>query len=101
MVNGAFDPIGFMKAFRNLILTSLKAVKMEHPRVVVFGECVHFLWAQRKPDVAVQMEELGNQLIASYDVDILCGYYLDGMADPMNYQIFQRICAEHSAVYSY
>jgi hypothetical protein len=43
-------------------------------------------------------EKLGNRLVKSYAVDILCGYSA-GQGE-MDGHIFQRICAEHSAVYS-
>jgi hypothetical protein len=33
--------------------------------VVIFGECVHFLWAQGNAQAAIQMEKLGNQLANS------------------------------------
>ena len=41
MVNGMPDPVRFMEAFGNLILTAAKTAKVVHPRVAVFGECVH------------------------------------------------------------
>jgi DNA-binding NarL/FixJ family response regulator len=99
MRNGMPDAVRFMKAFGDLILTAAKAAKGEYPRVAVFGECVHLLWAQGNAEAAVQMEKLGNQLTNSYEVDILCGYSLDSVQGGMDYHIFQRICAEHSAVH--
>jgi hypothetical protein len=58
------------------------------------------LWAQGNGEAAIQVEKLGNQLAKMYDVDILCGYSLFGVEGGMAPQIFQRICAEHSAVHS-
>jgi len=78
MVNDMPDPAGFMDAFGNLILTAAKATKGKHPRVAIFGECVHLLWAQGNAEAAIPMEKLGNQLTKRYDVDILCGYSLSG-----------------------
>jgi MEDS: MEthanogen/methylotroph, DcmR Sensory domain len=89
-----------MKAFGNLILTAAKASKGEHPRVAVFGECVQLLWTQGNAEAAIQLEKLANELVNKYDVDILCGYSLDGFHDMMGGHIYQRICAEHSAVHS-
>jgi DNA-binding NarL/FixJ family response regulator len=100
MIHGLPDPIRFMKAFGNLILTAANAARGEHPRVAVFGECVQLVWAQGNAESVIRMEQLGNQLVNEYDVDILCGYSLDGFRDMTDGPIYQRICAEHSAIHS-
>jgi hypothetical protein len=46
------------------------------------------------------MEKLGNVLTKTYNVDILCGYSLGRVESGMDNDIFQRICAEHSAVHT-
>jgi hypothetical protein len=61
---------------------------------------VHLLLAQGNAEVAIQVEKLGNQLAETNDVDILCGYSVRNLQGGMDSHIFQRICAEHSAVYS-
>jgi DNA-binding NarL/FixJ family response regulator len=99
MVNGMLDPIRFIEAFGNLIATVSKAAKRDHPRVAVFGECVNILWAQGNGEAAIQMEKLGNQLIDSFDVDILCGYSLDRVAESPDARVFQQIREQHSAVH--
>jgi len=98
--NGMPDPIRFMKAFDDLILTAAAVATAQHPRVAIFGECVHLLWAEGNAEAAIQMEKLGNQLVERYDVNILCGYSLHRSDDMMDGQLYQRICAEHSAVHS-
>ena len=100
MLHGKPDPTRFMTAFGNVIMTAAKAAKVENPRVAIFGECVHLLWAQGNPEAAIQMEQLGNQLANKYDIDILCGYSVDGFHCMMDDHIYERICAEHSAVHS-
>jgi len=97
IVNGRPDPVRFMEAFDHVLAPALKTAKGEHPRAVVFGECVNLLWAQGNAEAAIQMEKLGNQLAALYDLDILCGYSLDQAQ--VDSRVFHRICAEHSAVY--
>ena len=94
------DPVRFLKVLGNLIATAAEAVKGEQARVAIFGEMCHLLWAQGNAEAAIQVEKLGNQLAKTYDVDILCGYSLSRVQGGMDSQIFQRICAEHSAVYS-
>jgi hypothetical protein len=100
MIEGMPDPVRFMQAFGNLILTAARAAGGEHPRVAIFGECVQLLWAEGNAEAAIKMEELGNHLPRKYDVDILCGYSVNDFQNGMNDHVFQRICAEHSAVHS-
>jgi hypothetical protein len=100
MVNGMPDPVRFLELLGDLIVTAIEATKGEHPRVSIFGECVHLLWAVGNAEAAVQMEKLGNQLTKIHDVDILCGYSVNIVQGGMDSHIFQRICAEHSAVHS-
>jgi DNA-binding NarL/FixJ family response regulator len=100
MVNGMPDPVRFLKVLGNLVATAAEAAKGEQPRVAIFGEMCHLLWAQGNAEAAIQVEKLGNQLVKTYDVDILCGYSLGSHKGGMNRHIFERICSEHSAVYS-
>ena len=100
MVNGMPDPVRFLKLFGNLIVTAADAVKGELARIAVFGEGVHLLWAQGNAEAAIRVERLTNQILKTYDVDILCEYSLGSVQDGMETHIFQEICARHSAVYS-
>jgi len=100
MINGMPDPVRFLKVSGELISTTLKAVKGKQTRVAVFAEDVHLLWAQGNAEAAIQVEKLSNQLVKTYDVDILCGYSLSSVQGGMDSRVFERICAEHSAVYS-
>jgi DcmR-like sensory protein len=99
MLRGMPDPVRFLKVLGNLIATAAEAAKGEQPRVGIFGEMCHLLWAQGNAEAAIQVEKLGNQLLKTYDVDILCGYSLSSVQGGMDSHIFQRICAEHSAAY--
>ena len=94
------DPGRFLKLFGSLIATAAEAARGEQARVSVFGEMCHLLWAKGNTEAAIQVEKLGNQLAKTYDVDILCGYSLASVQGGMDSHIFQRICAEHSAVHS-
>ncbi len=100
MVDGMPDPVRFLKVLGNLIATATEAAKGEQARIAIFGEMCHLLWAQGNAEAAIQVEKLSNQLIKTYDVDILCGYYLSSVQGGMDSRVFERICAEHSAVYS-
>ena len=99
MINDWPDAGRFFKSFKNLIESALKAAKAKHARVVIFGEGVALLWAEGNRKAAMRLEQLGNVLVGTRKVDILCAY-------PLNLRIredrhsFEAICAEHSAVRS-
>jgi DNA-binding response OmpR family regulator len=100
MVNRMPDPTRFLKLFGDLIARVAEAVKGEQARVAVFGEGVQLLWAQDNVEAAIRVESLTNRIAKKYDVDILCGYCPGTVQGEMDSHVFQRICEEHSAVYS-
>jgi DNA-binding NarL/FixJ family response regulator len=100
MVNDMPDSARFLEVVGGLITEALKKAKTEHPRVAVFGEWVSLMCAAGKADAAVRLEQLGNQLAVTYEVDILCGYALSSFHGEEDDHVFQSICAQHSAVYS-
>lgn len=98
LVNGVLDSLRFVESFDNLILRVGHAAKSEHPRVAIFGEGADLLWKGGNAEAAIQDEKLCNKLTERYHVDILCAYsQVQVQSDD---EVFQRICAEHSAVYS-
>jgi DNA-binding NarL/FixJ family response regulator len=100
MVNDMPDPLRFSKVVGDLIAAAAKATSGERTRVAACGECAPLLWAQGKAEAAIRLEQLWDEIAKTYNVDILCGYPLSGVHREENRQVFQRICAEHSAVYS-
>jgi DNA-binding NarL/FixJ family response regulator len=99
VVNGMLDSVRFLESYGNLILKAANAANGEHPRVALFGEAADLLWKRGGLEIAIQDEALGNQLIKRFDVAILCGYSLGNIEGGKDGEAFQRICAEHSAVY--
>jgi len=100
IVNGKPDAALFLNYFGNLIAAAADAAQGEQSRVAVFGEGVHLLLARGNAEAAIRVERLTNKIARTYDVDILCGYSLGIVQGEMFSHIFQRICAEHSAVNS-
>jgi DNA-binding NarL/FixJ family response regulator len=94
------DSVQFLKLMRNLIERAIGTRKGRPAQVAIFGECAPLLWAEGKPEAAVRIENLGNQLVNEYDVRILCGYSLLSLRGRMDTNIFKRICAEHSTAFS-
>ena len=100
MVNDMPDSARFFEVVSGLIEAAAKATKREHPRVVACGECSPLLWAERKPDAAIRLEQLWDQIGTTFAVDILCGYALSSFHGKEDEHFFQSICGKHSAVYS-
>ena len=100
MVNGLPDPGQFSQVVGDLIVRTAKAATGEARRVAACGECAPVLWAQGKGNAAVRLEQLWDGIAKTYDVEILCSYpVLDFLAEE-GPDMFRRICAEHTAVYS-
>jgi DNA-binding NarL/FixJ family response regulator len=100
MVNDLPDPIRFWQVTGDLVAAAAKAAIGERPRVVACGEIAPTLWGQGKAEAAIQVEHLWDETARIYDVDVFCGYVLKSFQREQENHIFQRICAEHSAVCS-
>jgi DNA-binding NarL/FixJ family response regulator len=100
MENDLPDPVRFLKVAGDLVREAAKAAKGKPPRVAACGECAPILWAQGKADAAVQVEHLWDEIARTHEVDILCGYVLNSFQRQQESHIYERICAEHSAVLS-
>ena len=100
MVNDMPDPALFFDVVGGLIEAAVKAARKRNPRVVACGESAPALWAEGKVDAAIKFERLWDQIAVTYDVNILCGYALNSFHGEEGAHVFQRICTEHSAVYS-
>jgi len=99
MANGLPEPVRFQKVVRDLITSAAKSAKGNPPRVVACGECSPALWSNGKADAAIQLEHLYDGIAREYGVEMLCGYVLSKFQREHEKHIYDRICAEHSAVY--
>jgi DNA-binding NarL/FixJ family response regulator len=100
MVDGMPDAARVFELLRGLIESAAKATRQEHPRVVACGECAPVLWAEGKADAAIRLEQLWDEVGKTLGLDTLCGYALSSFHGGEDEQVFQSICAEHSAVCS-
>ncbi len=100
MVNDLPDPARFQKIVGDLVAATAKASSGDRPRVAACGECAPTLWKQGKADAAVEAEHLFDEIAKSCNVDIFCGYVLNSFQREQESHIYERICAEHSAVSS-
>jgi DNA-binding NarL/FixJ family response regulator len=98
MVNDLPDPVRFLKVAGDLVGAAANGTRGERPRVAACGECAPTLWAQGKPDAAIQLEHLWDEIAKTRNVDILCGYVMKSSQREQESHTYERICAEHSAV---
>jgi len=97
MVNDMPDAPRFFEVVSDLIEAAAKAAKSEQPQVVVFGEAVALLLAEGKPDAAIRLEQLWDDVGKTFEVDILHGYAFSSFHNEEDEHVFQSICAGHSA----
>jgi DNA-binding response OmpR family regulator len=96
MVRGVPDRDLFFEGLRGSIESAAKAAKTGNPRVAIFGECCGQMYAEGHLDVVKSIEKMGNDLVKTHNVDILCAYqFFPGQEDD---SVFKSICAEHSTV---
>ncbi|MGA8489571.1 MAG: MEDS domain-containing protein [Terriglobales bacterium] len=100
LVDDVPDPVRFRKVASDLLATAAKAAKGENPRVAACGECAPTLWAQGNANAAVQVERLWDEITKTTNIDVLCGYVLSSFQREQEGDVYERICAEHSVVYS-
>jgi CheY-like chemotaxis protein len=99
MVDGLPDPARFFDCVGGTVTAALKTVQGELPRVAACGEMSPLLLAEGNADAAVAVERLTNELVKRYDLDVLCTYPARSIGGREDRRTFERICAEHSAIY--
>jgi DNA-binding NarL/FixJ family response regulator len=97
MVNDRPDPARFRTVVDNLVVPAAKASRGDSPRVAICGECASALWEQGMADAAFEVEHLCDEIANRGNVDILCGFVLDSSQREQESDIYERICAKHSA----
>ena len=98
-VNDIPDPARCTKLAGDLIMGAAKGVRGANGQVVVCGEIAPTLLSKGNEEGVIKLERLWDEITRGYGVHTLCGYLSSAFphheADP----VFQRICAEHSAVH--
>ena len=63
-------------AFRRVVTSSLTELRRgrEHCGIRAYGEMVDLLWKDGREAAAIRLETLWNQLAATHDFKLLCGY---------------------------
>jgi DNA-binding NarL/FixJ family response regulator len=99
MVNDLVDPLQLQKFASDLLAAAAQASMTEHPSVAVCGEGTSLLWAQGKADAAIQIEHLWDEIARKGNVEVLCGYIFNNLQRESEPHMYEKICAEHSAVH--
>jgi hypothetical protein len=91
------DETLFWKAAIALIGRALRASTLSPPAVAAFGDGAPSLWRAGQVDAAVRLEQLWDEFIRVFNVEVVCGYAMDWLGDPPP-DAHQRLCAAHSTV---
>jgi hypothetical protein len=100
MVDGSPDRDRFFATFDNLFVQAKASLGPDVAFPVAFGEMVALLWADGKPEAAVRLEQLWNELAGRHAFHLHCAYPRDGFTRGDEDPFFQRICAEHNHIVS-
>lgn len=82
----------------SLLAKGGKASNGRDARVSFCGELAPTLLANGKVEAAIQVEHIFDNFAKAQKIDVLCGYVESEFPRDGRKRIFERICAEHSAV---
>jgi CheY-like chemotaxis protein len=99
MVDNMLDPVRCAQVVGELIMGAAKGAKGKHGRVVACGEIAPILLSKGNAEGAIKLEHLWDEITRGYGVHTLCGYLWSAFPGKGSSTIFERICAEHSAVH--
>jgi len=98
MRDGSPVPQAFAEVVGSVFDRARAAVGVGPGRVVAFGEMVALLWAQGKPEAAIQLEQLWNDLAQAHSFSLRCAYPISGFNRDQDGEPFSKICAAHGSV---
>ena len=89
----------FLFQFGDRLRRLQAAAAAKNKRLVVFGEMVAVLWAQKKHDAAIRLEELWNELAETCSFYLCCAYPASAFREKKDGP-YAAICAQHTDVVS-
>jgi DNA-binding NarL/FixJ family response regulator len=98
-VNDTPDPVRCAQVIGDVVTRAAKAVRGGHARVMVCGEIAPTMLAKGNVEGAIQLEHLWGGITRDYGVHTHCGYVWSASPRRESKSIFERICAQHSAVH--
>jgi hypothetical protein len=98
MVDGTVDESRFNAIIGGVLNQAKNVVNGKDCRIAVFGELVALLWAQGKPQEAIRVEQLWNDLAKTHSFSLLCAYPITGFDNERHIEPFLKMCSTHSGV---
>lgn len=98
LVDGRPHQQRFEQVIAPVVARATAASLAPNRRVVAFGEMVGLLWAEGKPEIAIELEQLWNQLAKTHAFSLRCGYPMPGFCREDMAESLLKICAEHTSV---
>ncbi|MGH2391227.1 MAG: ATP-binding protein, partial [Chloroflexota bacterium] len=98
MQDDILDPTRFTNSIGDLVAGAAAAAQDAPPNVVVFGEMVALLAAAGKPEAAIHLEHLWNDLSRTHSFTLRCAYPLSSFPHAGDGEFLEDICAVHSQV---
>jgi len=98
MRDGWPDADLFADTVGSVLAATKSAAQCEGARVAAFGEMVAVLWAEGKPNAAIRLEQLWNELAKEHSFSLLCAYPMSAFYREEHGAQLLQVCAEHSAV---
>jgi DNA-binding NarL/FixJ family response regulator len=99
MVKGLPERNRFQKIAGSIIQMAAKALREEHNRIVLCGECAPVLCSQGNAEAALRLEQLWNEIAQLNAIHILCPYPLVSFEGAEGPDVQEQIRDEHSAAY--
>lgn len=84
--------------FAEVVGELVASAAMRGRRVRIFGEMVALLWADKKQDAAIRLEELWNGLGRTHAFSLFCAYPMNGLEGEHQTEPLEHICKSHSHV---
>jgi hypothetical protein len=91
MLNDRPDPAAFWQVISPLLQDGGR----DGRPVQVFGEMVGLLWASGRPEVAIEVEALWNEMAAQHQFRLVCGYAASSDTDPEVSDALAQVCSAH------
>src|SRR5947208_6850835 len=98
IVDGSVDETRFNDIIGGVLKRARTAIHGKDCRIAVFGELVALLWAEGRPQEAIRVEELWNDLAKTHSFSLLCAYPITGFNNERHIEPFLKMCGQHSGV---
>lgn len=92
------DAERFADIIGNVIRTAATAATSDKSRVAAFGEMVAILWEDGKPEAAIHLEQLWNELAGLYSFELLCAYPIGLFSHHTDDAQISRVFGQHLKV---